>query len=323
MEAEELRWHLAERYGFRAHTLFSFDQDVVLLRRDEGPSCVARAFGPQRPRAAVEGDAAILRWLAEQHYPAERCAVADPVSTLRDCTVLVTEAVPAVPAVPRAQRRQAIKDAGGIRGLGELLGRLHTLPLPRGSAARSGGAWHHAVDGSPVDELAAAGEWLEQAQAEASFRDVARLGELAEALEFADGCDGLPVAFTHPDFVLRNVVATPDPAMVLVDWAGAGVGPRLSALAFLLWAEGGKDMRRVDLALAGYSRHVQLTAEELARMEAAITARPMVLDIWRLRHRGLSATDAVTGAAEHRGLARAIAERVRQLAAEVKSAHGR
>ena len=64
MEAEELRSHLAERYGFRAHTLFTFDQDVMLLRRDDGPSWVARTFGPQRPRAAVEGDAAVLRWLA-------------------------------------------------------------------------------------------------------------------------------------------------------------------------------------------------------------------------------------------------------------------
>lgn len=315
MEAEELRSHLAERYGFRAHTLFTFDQDVVLLRRDDGPSWVARVFGPERPRAAVEGDAAVLQWLAAQEYPAERCASDDPVSSLRDSTVLVTEAVQ---TVPRAQRRQAIKDAGGIRGLGELLGRLHTLPLPEGPAARPGGGWHHVVDGSPADELVAAGEWLEEAEAAASFRDVAFFGELAEALEFADGGEGLPVSLTHPDFVLANVVATPAPSMVLVDWAGAGVGPRLSSLAFLLWAEGAKDLRRVDLAMAGYARQVRLEHDELARLEAAITARPMVLDIWRLRHGGLSAAAAAGGAADHRGLARAIAERVRTLAAELK-----
>lgn len=309
-EAEELRAHLAERYGFRAHTLFNFDQDVVLLRRDGGPSWVARVFGPERPLAAVEGDAAALMWLASQDYPAERCATEDPVSSLGDCSVLITEAVP---TVPRAARRTAIKDAGGIRGLGELLGRLHSLPLAGGAGARPGGGWHHMVDGSPADELATAAEWLEQAEAAASFRDVAHYGELAHALEFAGACEGLPEAFTHPDFVLANVVATPQPSMVLVDWAGAGRGPRLWSLAFLLWAEGSKDMRRVDLALSGYARRISLEHDELARLEAAITARPLVLDIWRLRHHGLSAADAVSNAAANRALARAISDRVRTL----------
>jgi hypothetical protein len=307
--AEELRSHLVERYGFRAHTLFNFDEGVTLLRRDGGPSWVARVFGPQRDPGAVAGDAEILRWLAEIDYPAERCAADQPVSTLGDCTVLVTEAVV---AVPRAARRQAIKDAGGIRGLGELLGRLHTLALD-GAPGRSGGGWHHMVDGSPADELEAAGEWLEQAEADASFRDVAHYGELARALEFADGCEGLPERFTHPDFVLANVVATAAPAMVLVDWAGSGRGPRLSSLAFLLWAEGAKDLRRVELALSGYHRHVELEPEELARLEAAITARPLALDIWRLRHRGLGAADAAQSAANHRRLAAQIAERVQAL----------
>jgi Ser/Thr protein kinase RdoA (MazF antagonist) len=305
--AEELRSHIAEHYGFRAHTLFRFDDDVVLLRRDDGPSWVVRVFGPERQRAAVEGDAEALRWLAEHDYPAERCAVADPVSALEDRTVLVTEAVT---AVPRAQRRQTIKDAGGIRGLGELLAVLHKLPLD-GAPARAGGGWHHMVDGSPADELVAAADWLEQAEADASFRDVAHYGELADALEFADDCEGLPESFTHPDFVLANVVASPGPAMVLVDWAGAGRGPRLSALAFLLWAEGGKDLRRVDLALSGYCRRVELERAEVARLEAAITARPLALDIWRLRHRGLSAADAARSAANHRRLAGAITARVR------------
>jgi len=305
--AEELRSHLAERYGFRAHTLFRFDEDVVLLRRDDGPSWVARVFGPEREPAAVEGDAEVLRWLAAQDYPAERCASDDSVSALGECTVLVTEAVP---AVPRAQRRQTIKDAGGIRGLGELLGRLHTLQLDT-APTRLGGGWHHIVDGSPADELATAADWLEQAEAEASFRDVAHFGELADALAFADGCEGLPETFTHPDFVLANVVAAPDPAMVLVDWAGSGRGPRLSALAFLLWAEGGKDLRRVDLALSGYSKYVTPERTEIARLEAAITARPLVLDIWRLRHRGFGAADAAASAANHRRLAGEITARVR------------
>ena len=145
-EAEELRSHLAERYGFRAHTLYTLDQDVVLLRRDDGPNWVARVFPAERPLEAVEGDAEILRWLADEGYPAERCAAADPVSVLEDRPVLVTEAVA---GVPRSQRRSAIKDAGGIARLGELLAVLATLAPPPGAPRRPGGAWHHAADGAP------------------------------------------------------------------------------------------------------------------------------------------------------------------------------
>lgn len=72
--AEDLRGHLAQHYGFHAHTLYTLDQDVTLLRRDHGPSWVARVFGPGRTRARVEGDAEILRWLEDAGFPAERCS---------------------------------------------------------------------------------------------------------------------------------------------------------------------------------------------------------------------------------------------------------
>lgn len=190
-DAEALRSHLLERYGFHARTLFTFDQDVVLLRRDDGPSWVARVFPPRRPLAAAQGDAAILTWLAAQGYPAERCADPEPVSVLGDETVLVTEVVA---AVPRAERRATIKDAGGIRGLGELLARLHTLPLQGQPAAlsRPGGAWHHMTDGSPADELGAARGWLEEAEAQASARDLVHFGQLGNELDAVDACEGLP-----------------------------------------------------------------------------------------------------------------------------------
>lgn len=310
-DAEALRTHLVDRYGFHARTLFTLDQDVVLLRRDDGPNWVARVFPPRRPFAAAAGDAAILNWLAAQDYPAERCADPEPVSVLDGETVLVTEAVA---TVPRTERRVTIKDAGGIRGLGELLGRLHTLPLQPKPAAlhRAGGAWHHMTDGGPADELRAARGWLEEAEAQAPIRDLAHFGHLNDALERADACEGLPEALIHPDFVLANVVATPEPGMVLVDWAGAGSGPRLWSLAFLLWAEGFKDLRRVDLAVAGYRRHVQLEEAELERLEVAIAARPLVFDIWRLHHGGCGAAEAAERAAETRKLARAVAERALQ-----------
>ncbi|MDE3133706.1 MAG: hypothetical protein KGL15_06550 [Acidobacteriota bacterium] len=58
IEGEELRAHLAQRYGFRARTLYTLDQGVTLLRRDDGPSWVARVFN-ERPAAAVAGEDAL------------------------------------------------------------------------------------------------------------------------------------------------------------------------------------------------------------------------------------------------------------------------
>lgn len=307
-EAEEVRAHLAECYGFRAHTLYTLDQDVILLRRDAGPSWVARVFGPQRSPEAVAGDADVLRWLEAEGYPAERCADAEPVSRLGESSVLVTEGVR---SVPRAERRPAIKDAGGIRRLGEMLAELAQLDPPPGAPQRAGGAWHHAADGHPAAEIAQAAEWLEEAESDAPARELGHFEALYEALESLDDGDGLPQAFIHPDFVLANVVATADPAMVLVDWAGAGVGPRAWALAFLLWAEAAKDPRRAALALAGYGRRIELQPEEVDRLAGMLRARPLIFDIWRLRHGAKTASAAAEDALERRRLADLLAQRVR------------
>jgi Ser/Thr protein kinase RdoA (MazF antagonist) len=309
-EIEDLQAHLVDRYGFHAKTVFSFEDDVVLVRDAADRRWIARVFPSNRPFAAVDGDAQILAWLAKQGYPAERRVGEDCVSVLGDETVLVTEAVS---AVPRAARRATIKDAGGIRGLGELLARLHTLELDAEAVMRPGGAWHHMADGRPSAELAVAADWLDraQAQAQAGVRELSHFGALDDALEAVDDCSGLPEALIHPDFVLANVVATPGPAMVLVDWAGAGLGPRLWPLAFLLWAEGAKDLRRVDLAVAGYRRHIQLDHEELSRIGAVIGTRALVFEIWRLHHASRAVADAAAAVAESARLAAAIADRAR------------
>jgi Ser/Thr protein kinase RdoA (MazF antagonist) len=125
-----------------------------------------------------------------------------------------------------------------------------------------------------------------------------------------DAGDGLPEALTHPDFVLANVVATPG-GMVLVDWSGAGRGPRAWSLAFLLYAEGAKDLRRIDVVLAGYRRHVTLEDEELARLGALAQARPLVLGVWSVCTGRATPTEALASAAEAKTLAEAIADRAR------------
>jgi Ser/Thr protein kinase RdoA (MazF antagonist) len=125
-----------------------------------------------------------------------------------------------------------------------------------------------------------------------------------------DTAEGLPEALTHPDFVLANVVATPG-GMVLADWAGAGRGPRIWSLAFLLYAEAAKDPRRAGLVLTGYREHVRLEDEELSRLAAVACARPLVLSAWSVCTGRMTPTEAVAQAAEVKTLAELIGNRVR------------
>jgi Ser/Thr protein kinase RdoA (MazF antagonist) len=310
-DVEELRAHLVDHYGIHVQAMLTLDQDVILMRRSDGPNWVARVFASSRPVEAANGDAEILSWLKEVGYPAERCANEQPVSILDGCAVLVTEALTLVRG---PDRRKAIKDAGGIRRLGGLLAELNTLSVPAGAPSRPGGAWHHIAAGRPEAEIEAARLMLEQAEEGAPGRELGAFTTLAEELASLDGGNGLPVAFLHPDFVLANVVATAQPGMVLVDWAGAGTGPRAWPLAFLLWAEAAKDPRRAALALAGYLHHVKLEPEELKRLPGMMRARPLIFDIWRLHGGHKSASAVVADAMETRRLvdpiARRIAERV-------------
>jgi thiamine kinase-like enzyme len=81
----------------------------------------------------------------------------------------------------------------------------------------------------------------------------------------------------HPDPVRGNVVVTPD-GPVLVDWTGAGTGPRLASLAGLLHSAG---PRHAPAALAGYREHVELTAAELDRAEGVLWIRILWLSAWQ------------------------------------------
>jgi Ser/Thr protein kinase RdoA (MazF antagonist) len=125
-----------------------------------------------------------------------------------------------------------------------------------------------------------------------------------------DAAEGLPEGLIHPDFVLANVVATPG-GMVLVDWAGAGRGPRLWSLAFLLYAEAAKEPRRAGAVLLGYREHVTLEAEELDRLAAVARARPLILRAWSVCMGRITPTEATTAESQTKALTEMIATRVR------------
>ena len=177
-----------DRVNARVASVDELDLGVFRIGRDAVRDWVMRVFPRDRPVAAVEGDAAILDRLVELEFPAEQPIGRMPVSQVAGHPVLITEYVP---AVPRDRRRDTIREAGGLRTLGELLGRLAGFEESTGCFARPGGAWHHLAEGHPSKELEAARAILDDVAA-CESGPKRHLDTVRAALDTADDGAGLP-----------------------------------------------------------------------------------------------------------------------------------
>ncbi len=270
--------HLRERYGMdavAAARLSVHKTYVFRIDRRDGEPWVARAFPSSRPRAGVEGDAAILRFLERHGYPAERLAVENAVSDWDGSAVLVTKFVEGVP-LPDGAEKFAI--------LGDLLGRLHALPDDE-SVSRPGGASGEdpSREGSPRQDLLAALSFLDAVDRKVPAAERARFERLRDHVRSADDGHGLPEALLH-----GNLLHAPDhavlsePGPVAINWKASGRGPRLADLAYLIWGTGSwrprqPNQERIDAAVEAYRRHVEPTDDELDRLEAVMYIRTLYL----------------------------------------------
>ena len=276
--AEGLLAHLRDRYGIDpvAATKLSVHKTYVFrIDRRDGEPWVARAFPPARPRAGVEGDAAVLRFLERQNYPAERLAADDAVSDFDGSAVLVTRFVPGG-QLPDGAEKFAM--------MGELLGRLHALPYDE-SVSRPGGASGEdpSREGSPRQDLLAALSFLDAVDTKVAPADRERFERLRDKVLRADDAHGLPEGLLH-----GNLLHAPDHAVlseqgpVAINWKASGRGPRLADLAYLIWGTGSwnprePDQDRIDAAVNAYRRHVEPTDDELDRLEEVMYIRTLYL----------------------------------------------
>jgi Ser/Thr protein kinase RdoA (MazF antagonist) len=275
--AERLVTHLRERYGVDATTATQISQHVhyvFRVDRSDGEPWVARVFSSARPAAGAEGDAAILQFLARHNYPAERLAVDDAVSNLDGNAVLVTKFLAYTP-LPAEQW-------GTI--LGDLLGRLHALPLDE-SVGRPGGAegGDPSREGSPRQDLLAALAFLDSVATKVGAADREQFEQLRERVRSADAGEGLPEALVHGNFlagVPDHAVMTEDGPAV-VNWKGSGRGPRVADLGWVLW--GCWSEADAATVVDAYRQHVELTAEELDRLDAVMSIRPLYLTCFGYR----------------------------------------
>ncbi|MDQ6782645.1 MAG: phosphotransferase [Actinomycetota bacterium] len=129
---------------------------------------------------------------------------------------------------------------------------------------------HHYAEGAPAAELGAAQLWLQDIEPRIPAADRDQLDVLRRALADADDATGLPEAFVHPDPVPKNAVFTKD-GPVLVDWTGAGRGPRHASLALVLrssWA--------AVPFMEGYATQIELDADERRRAAEVLMVRALV-----------------------------------------------
>ena len=269
----DLPAHLERRYGIAVTGSRVLAPGVLRVDRADGPPWIARLSVASRPASRVHADADVLRFLARQGFPAERCAQPEPVSEFNGRAVLVTEFVPG---------RGWPSTATAYRSLGELLGRLHALHVP-GSAGsvlwRPAGSLHHLpeFEGGPDQDLAAAAAMLADLDGRVPAEHLQTYDALLALLPNGDDGRGMPQAFVHPDPARVNVIASPD-GPVLIDWTGAGRGPRLASLAVLLHSAG---PRHAAAVMTGYRMHEQLAVEELSRLEGVLWIRPLWLAAWQ------------------------------------------
>jgi Ser/Thr protein kinase RdoA (MazF antagonist) len=238
-----------------------------------GGAWVARIYPPERPRDRVDGDAHVLRAIRQ-------LAVEQLVETVDGRGsihigargVVVTQFVEG--CVARAQHAV-------LRRVGATLGALHALGTDLDRRAGS----------LPREDLDLA-QWCLQDVAD-DMPGVLRapFEQLQQAVATTDDCESLPAGLVHSDCHLGNVIECTD-GPVLIDWAGAGRGPFVASLGWLLYTAavqtpGGVtraiEAELADAVLDGYLARRHLTAAEVAGLPDAVRFRPLVIACRQLR----------------------------------------
>jgi Ser/Thr protein kinase RdoA (MazF antagonist) len=186
------------------------------------------------------------------------------------------------------------------------------LPPGGGACVRPAGSWHHLSvnGGSRRDDVEILIALVRDKQTRTPRDERPLLDELCAELASLDELEDLPMTLTHPDPCRANLVADDAGDGVLVDWTGAGRGPRVGSFAALVWSL--TSFAHIDAAVAGYREHSSLDDRELGRLEGALVGFPAVLLAWGLLFREqLSVGDVLHTMSTQRERAARIADHVR------------
>jgi Ser/Thr protein kinase RdoA (MazF antagonist) len=275
---------LEHRYGvddLALRPLFRAEAPRIYQAETRGGARWTVRVGPLGAgRAGLLRDAATLTFLEQHGYPAPRVVRAADASTVTvwdERPILVTTFI---------QGEPTDFSPATLGRLGATLGRLHALPTPSPlhSPVQRPAALPPALM-LPKPEIAAALSWLAEARERLPRRLWMRCDRLEAACRAIDACEDLPQVAVHNDCHPGNSVRTEDGAVVLIDWEGAGLGPAVIDIGFLLVSceiEAFRsnrlppDPERVAAVVDGYCRHHRLAAPELDRLANAIRFRSVV-----------------------------------------------
>jgi Ser/Thr protein kinase RdoA (MazF antagonist) len=249
---------------------------VMRVDRGAEPAWVVRAFRADDLSGPMQAHAEVLRFLERQSFPA--CLLVptrDGATYVQESGwwVLVTTYIPGEPAT---------YSLGDLTAIGALMGRLHNLPAA-GDPAVPLSDWRPGVDTAMlVERLARLAE-----RVPLSLRSSHQA--YVEALGRADLPADLPQSLIHTDIFPGNTIRTPEGALVLMDWDGAGIGPALVDLGYALiscdygqpWELGvHPDSERIAAIVAGYCRERLPTPAERSALAGAMRYGPVVRGAW-------------------------------------------
>jgi Ser/Thr protein kinase RdoA (MazF antagonist) len=271
MQLSELQTLLQTDYGIPNPELEplanSWDGNVYRLSRPEPPDWVVRVLDPEE----ADRDGRVLAFLESHRYPAPRFIPRTGASTKHPnaTSVLVTTFIEGTPGgFPPAT----------LRRLGELLGRLHRLD----SAASPD---LPPAEMLPSTDMTLALRWLTPLEPHVPPELTDTYSTLLDAIHGIASSRHLPQTLIHNDAHPGNAIVTPQGTPIFIDWHGAGLGPPIVDLGFLLiscaiapsWAEAIPSAEgRPEAIVDGYARHRIPTPAELDWLSDAMRFRALL-----------------------------------------------
>jgi Ser/Thr protein kinase RdoA (MazF antagonist) len=276
-ETDQLNELVEDQYNTPAVTLRPVHQFVVEGRgvyrvaREGQPAWLLRAFhhaGPD-PIAWLANSAATLLFLEQQGYPAPkvvRTVKGTLIGRYQGWSSLMLTFIEGVMAENILEN---------LRLLGALLARLHNLDVSKAAAVPSVQGSRFQPDGEVMSLL----DRLETIKTEVPpelqpFYDVC-----LEMFQRVSQWRNLPTTILHTDCWIHNAIQTPGGQLVLVDWDGAGLGPAVLDVAYLLvachiglptWPRLIPNEERIKAVVAGYCQERMLTPKELEHLLEAV-----------------------------------------------------
>jgi Ser/Thr protein kinase RdoA (MazF antagonist) len=253
------------------HQFTMAGRGVYKIERAVGQPWLLRAYRreAQTDSRLAERSASLL-FLEQANYPAPNL-----IRTL-DHGLVGSDGGWAAIVVTFIEGKMAGSSLQDFYDIGTALGRLHRLAPTLGSPASlpvPPSRWQ------PASKIAS---WIDQLTAVADDvpPELQRLYDFSLAtLRRVLAWPDLPATILHTDCWANNAIRTPDGQLVLVDWDGAGWGPAILDLGYLLvachaslpeWPQIIPSAERIGAVMAGYQQQRAITPVEYDLLNDAV-----------------------------------------------------